>query len=372
MATNKVIFGNSTLIDLTADTVTAADLAVGVTAHAASGAAITGTKKEPGYINLSANTVTLDAEHMEVIVRVTSASSYFVSESHSGTGVDRVEILGSVFPASASATIYADGTAGTAVVTITASATSTHTAATAYIFVTADFPVLQTVSWASGSDDQIAAMVTADRNGDIDLRDYWDVGDERTAVLSAITPTTTGIAESQLIQPLTFVILHKGGDNDDYRFIVGTKECLAAPGKLNNSTAGTSWADAARRTWCNNEFRNAIPSTFRGIFKQWSVPYNTKTGGSSSASDQYFALAAEKEVFGSNTYAQGESSLFQFDYYKTAANRIKISGVNGSACDYWTRSERYNNANFCTVSSAGASANIGQTQDRYISPIGRI
>ena len=40
---NKVIFGNETLIDLTSDTITAADLANGVTAHDASGAPITGS-----------------------------------------------------------------------------------------------------------------------------------------------------------------------------------------------------------------------------------------------------------------------------------------------------------------------------------------
>lgn len=43
MAINKVVFGNQTLIDLTADTITPADLANGVTAHDASGASITGT-----------------------------------------------------------------------------------------------------------------------------------------------------------------------------------------------------------------------------------------------------------------------------------------------------------------------------------------
>lgn len=40
---NKVVFGGQTLIDLTADTVTAGDLVTGVTAHDKSGAAITGT-----------------------------------------------------------------------------------------------------------------------------------------------------------------------------------------------------------------------------------------------------------------------------------------------------------------------------------------
>lgn len=43
MAINKVIYGNTTLIDLTSDTITAADLAEGVTAHDKSGAVITGT-----------------------------------------------------------------------------------------------------------------------------------------------------------------------------------------------------------------------------------------------------------------------------------------------------------------------------------------
>lgn len=40
---NKVTFGNSTLIDLTSDTVTAADVASGKTFHDASGAPSTGT-----------------------------------------------------------------------------------------------------------------------------------------------------------------------------------------------------------------------------------------------------------------------------------------------------------------------------------------
>ena len=40
---NKVVFGGDVLIDLTADTITAADLASGVTAHDKTGAVITGT-----------------------------------------------------------------------------------------------------------------------------------------------------------------------------------------------------------------------------------------------------------------------------------------------------------------------------------------
>ena len=40
---NKVVYGGKTLIDLTSDTITASDLAKGITAHDKSGAKITGT-----------------------------------------------------------------------------------------------------------------------------------------------------------------------------------------------------------------------------------------------------------------------------------------------------------------------------------------
>lgn len=43
MAYNKIVFDGKTLIDLTGDTITAADLASGVTAHDKSGVTITGT-----------------------------------------------------------------------------------------------------------------------------------------------------------------------------------------------------------------------------------------------------------------------------------------------------------------------------------------
>lgn len=43
MAINKIVYGNETLIDLTADTIEASDLAQGKTAHDKSGAVITGT-----------------------------------------------------------------------------------------------------------------------------------------------------------------------------------------------------------------------------------------------------------------------------------------------------------------------------------------
>ena len=58
---NKVVFGSSTLIDLTSDTVVAGKLARGYTAHDASGAAITGTYDEPTAATSSEITAAVSA-----------------------------------------------------------------------------------------------------------------------------------------------------------------------------------------------------------------------------------------------------------------------------------------------------------------------
>ncbi len=56
MAISKVVYGGSTLLDLTSDTVTAAQLASGATAHDATGAAITGTAQITETHNLTLST----------------------------------------------------------------------------------------------------------------------------------------------------------------------------------------------------------------------------------------------------------------------------------------------------------------------------
>lgn len=48
MAYNKIVYGNKTLIDLTADTVTASNLLKGITAHDKAGNVVTGTMESGG------------------------------------------------------------------------------------------------------------------------------------------------------------------------------------------------------------------------------------------------------------------------------------------------------------------------------------
>ena len=203
------------------------------------------------------------------------------------------------------------------------------------------------VTWGGGTDEQIAAMIHAADMGEIDLTDYWSVGDERTVSLSAMSDSI-GVDETHAAQTVQLVLMHAGGyelntategGKTTCNFIVGMKDCLKETGcmVMDGSNKG-SWDGTNRRRWCNNTFYNAIPSTLRGIFKQFkTITAATYNGTSLQTSIDYFALPAEKEIFGGTSPQFSNSTeynaLFQFDWYKTKSNRIKKT--NGSAGSWW-------------------------------------
>lgn len=245
------------------------------------------------------------------------------------------------------------------------------------------------VTWADGTDEQIVAMINAADKGLINLSDYWSVGDERQVTLSAME--ATGVGESHVEQTVTFVLMNAGGKTlanatasgrTECSFIVGMKNGLAngttgETGYMNSSlTSKGGWEACTRRTWCNEVFRNAIPSTLRDIFKQHlNITANGSASSTIATSTDYFALPAEMEVFGSNTQANStaEASLTQFEYYKTSANRIKKTGDSGSAAAWWGRSPRNSGSwSFCYVSSTGSTDYNDSTRTFLLSPFGVI
>ena len=215
------------------------------------------------------------------------------------------------------------------------------------------------VSWADGTDEEVAAMVAAADEGKLNLSDYWHEGDTRTVHLSAMS--ATGVGESHAAQDVQMVLTDPGhytlANGKKCNFVVLQKDCLKEYGVMNSQgTNSGGWNNCPRRTWCNSVYRNAIPSTLRGIFKQFTTYAANGTGSSSVASSDYFALFSEKEVFGSTTYANSsaESKNSQLTWFKTSSNRIKR--VNGSAYYWWERSPNSGNSNrFCLVTNSGGA-----------------
>ena len=234
------------------------------------------------------------------------------------------------------------------------------------------------VSWAGGTDEEIVKMVQFADKGLINLADYWSVGDERQVTLSRIGATELEPPFAE--QTVTFVLMNAGGKTlanatpsgrTECSFIVGMKNGLAEK-RMMDSTS-TVWDSCMRRTWCNGLFRNAIPATLRDIFKQHLNITADGPNSTTVTSTDYFALPAEKEVFGSNIRADStaESSLTQFEYYATEANRIKKQGDGGSAYIWWERSTNLSYG-FCRVMSNGSAERGQPSSDYLLSPFGVI
>ena len=240
------------------------------------------------------------------------------------------------------------------------------------------------VTWAGGTDEEIVKMVQLADQGIINLSDYWAVGDTRTVQLSAMS--ATGVGESHAAQAVDLVLMHAGGydlneavasGRTKCSFVVGLKDSLKEAGYMNSSNTNSgSWNDSIRRTWCNNVFRNAIPSTLRAIFKQFkTITIQTYIGSTNQTSIDYFALPAEKEIFGSRTYSNETefNALFQFDYYKTESNRVKKKGKTGLVGIWWERSPVYSSsAGFCSVDINGRVSSGMVTNWSGLAPFGCI
>lgn len=235
---------------------------------------------------------------------------------------------------------------------------------------------LKIVSWADGTDEEIAAMVAAADAGQINLSDYWHEGDTRTVNLSAMS--AIGVGEAHAAQSVQFVLT----DPDHYMlangkpcsFVVLQKDCLNETGYMNSSSTNSGgWNSCARRTWCNNVYRNAIPSSLRSIFKQFITYAATDSSAASTASTDWFSLFSEKEIFGSTTYSNvsAEANNTQLNYYKTTSNRVKKA--NRSAYLWWERSPRSGrSSSFCSVYIDGSADGGGASDGRGLAPFGCI
>lgn len=238
---------------------------------------------------------------------------------------------------------------------------------------------LKIVTFAGGTDAEIAKMIQAHYNNKINISDYWAVGDTRSVSLSAMA--ATGVGESHRAQTVQLVILDFEHDDlatainghSKAAVSVGLKDCLMDTSNASNPVNGSSnsengymntsntnsggWRSCARRTWCNNVFFSALPSVWRSMVK--TVNKKVSVGNNSSTietvQDKIF-LAAEIEIFGSTTYSfSGEGTQYQY-YKNAAANRYKMPKWSSSYVShvYWERSPRSGGStNFCTVYNNG-------------------
>lgn len=232
---------------------------------------------------------------------------------------------------------------------------------------------LKIVPWSTGTDEQIVAMVEAADRGEIDLTDYWHIGDERQVTLSKGTSSAQDVIfvlmDTNHYELYDSVLDKNGNTRNTCSFVVGQKDCLSSKRVLNSDssiTYASSWNGCTTRTWCNNDYKNSVPSTLIPIFKYFKVKTLSSSESSNvTISKDLFSLFAEKEIFGSYYFSgRAEANVLdQIEYYKTESNMIKKQGINGSRCDsYWLRSPRYQSYQWACVSTYNSGKMVKSAQ----------
>ena len=234
------------------------------------------------------------------------------------------------------------------------------------------------VSWADGTDEEIVAMVKAADKGLIDLKDYWNIGDVRKAMLSETEGCEWYTSHSR--QETEFVLMNAGGKmlltptesgRTTCSFVVGLKDCLKEEDKINREdTNQGGWESSDIREWCNDGFAQSIPQSLQPIFKNFVN--STYADGKIVETTDLFALPAEVEVYGSTKYsAQGEGT--QFELYKNPLNRIKCIGSGGYQAHWWERSPYSSSSTrFCLVDSGGGASYLDASHTYGLAPFGCI
>lgn len=298
MAVNKVEINGVVKLDLTADTVTAAKLAHGETAHDASGELITGTMTAP---------------QLQIVV-TTSAGATVTATKGNKTASGTAD-------ASGNCTLIVDEVGTWTVTAATASTTKTAdvVVGTANVDLAMIDPVFGNNSWA--------AIIKACQEKQVP--NTWNVGDScnmtinnKTYAIDIIGKNHDDYADGSGKAPLTFQM----------------HTTYATQYKMNGAEDNScGWKNCLVRT--SNAFpalKKVMPAEVVAALK--AVTKKTTAGGASSAIDtteDTLFLLSEIEVQGTRTYSYaGEGT--QYEYYKTAANRKKNRA-------WYLRSPRLNN-----------------------------
>lgn len=225
---------------------------------------VVGATGQDGFLTLSETSVSLNSENKTATVSVLAKSAP-VSVRSSNTSLASASINGDTI------VITAGSGNGSCEIIVETRQTGIYSSTSKTI--TVNVMNVKIVSWAGGTDAEIKAMLDAHYSGDIDVHDYWKVGDKRNVALSAISSTST--EPSQPAQTISMILVNSGGKYIDdgiqeCAFIVHTESCLSGNGTMHSSSSTSiPWSNCNCRTWLNNQFKNALPSVFRSCFKQF-------------------------------------------------------------------------------------------------------
>ncbi len=221
-------------------------------------------------------------------------------------------------------------------------------------------------SFAEATDEEISQYLDMHYNGEINISDYWHVGDTRVMHLSAMASGEGG--EAHDAQDMTMVIIGLNHDNLKTQINGRTKAAITLQckellgtnrhyeyayiwGSSTSTASDSNYSKNPRRTWLNGTFVNSLPSAIQPlvkiVIKKNINDHSSSPSAGPNTEDKAF-LTSYPEMFGSASYSiyyKGSVALEgeQYPYYNSDAKRTKHWNNNGTASSsgayhYWLRS----------------------------------
>ena len=223
------------------------------------------------------------------------------------------------------------------------------------------------VPWATGTDDQIVAMVNGYYDGALtidEIKSVWSIGDCRSVDLAAMEAIYVG--ESHRAQTVEMMIIDFEHDdlttpiNDKQKALVSInqKNVLSSgdvyeindqqnteKGYLEDAESFV-WDSSSRRKWCNEVYYQSIPAKIREIIKECGKETNY------SIVDDLIFLLSITETGATSRPSDG----YKYSLFDIAENRAKKPPYPGYiSCSYWTRTASGNTAYRVTSATTAAS-----------------
>lgn len=231
------------------------------------------------------------------------------------------------------------------------------------------------VSFTYGTDEDIATMIDAARDGLIDLQADagWRVGDVRTIQMSAFT----GGSVAHAAQDREIVISQFGDYNScGCLFQFDFVNSLAETQRMNGTNTNVGgYGESEMYTTTLPAMVQALPSWLRTRLKTFSVLAGVGSGASTveSVPNNQLALRSEIEVYGS-TAKSGTEEGSLVDRYRFPSTRAKTTervAVNYSS--WWLRSPSSSNTGQYCIEAITSAAGAGNATSKFgLSPFGCI
>ena len=327
--------------------------------------------KAAGSLSITPTSLTLDSSNPTGTINVTRAGNGTISAESSDTSVATVSVSGTQVTVN-----NVNQTSGSAVITISVSAGTNHTApGSKTCEITAAFvsSVLNDNDWAT------IRQVSDNGQG----ANYWSIGDRKAETLNG---TVGSLAlngtyypfivdfdhnmskESPNAHTITFQFAKSaltGGA--DIAFVDGSYNSTGSSAAFRMNTTNTNsggWTGSYMKKTLMPAFKSACSAALQAVIKPVTIYSDNVGGGSNTASNvtassEEFYLPAEFEVHGARSYANSAEQNYQTQlaYYKAGNSKVKYKhNATGTAALVWCRSAHYDDSTrFCLVGASGGA-----------------